>query len=87
MGASVNGIVKMISFHFIKLVFISLLIAAPLVWYAMQSWIEGYEHRIVISPFTFVGVGLMVALVAVLTVSFHVIKAAITNPVNSLRSE
>ena len=87
MGASVNGIVKMISFHFLKLVFISLLIAAPLAWYAMQSWIEGYEHRIVISPFTFVGVGLMVALVAVLTVSFHVIKAAITNPVNSLRSE
>jgi len=87
MGASVKGIVKMFSFHFIKLVFISLLIATPLAWFAMQTWIEVYEHRIVISPFTFIGVGLMVTLVALLTVSFHVIKAALTNPVNSLRSE
>ncbi|WP_339925263.1 FtsX-like permease family protein [uncultured Cyclobacterium sp.] len=87
MGASVKEIVKMISFHFMKLIFISLLIATPLAWYAMQSWIEGYEHRIVISPDTFIGVGIMVTLIALLTVSFHVIKAAIINPVNSLRSE
>lgn len=87
MGASVEGIVKMISLHFLKLVLFSLLIAIPLAWYAMQTWIEGYEYRIDINPLTFIGVGFLVALVAVLTVSFHAIKAALTNPVKSLRTE
>ncbi len=87
MGASVKGIVKMISFHFLKLVLIGLLIAIPLAWYAMQNWIEGYENRIEINPLTFLGVGFLVALVAVITVSFHAISAALTNPVKSLRTE
>ncbi len=87
MGASVKGIVKMISFHFLKLVLIGLLIAIPLAWYAMKNWIEGYEYRIEINPLTFIGVGFLVALVAVLTVSFHAIKAALSNPVKSLRTE
>ena len=87
MGASVKCIVKMISLHFLKLVLISLLISIPLAWYAMQTWIEGYEYRIEINPLTFIGIGFLVALVAVLTVSFHAIKAALTNPVKSLRTE
>ncbi len=87
MGASVKDIVKIISFHFLKLVLISLFIAIPLAWFAMQNWIEGYEYRIDINPFTFIWVGFLVALVAVLTVSFHTIKAAIVNPVKSLRIE
>ncbi|HET8736269.1 MAG TPA: FtsX-like permease family protein [Pricia sp.] len=87
MGASAKGIVKMISFHFLKLVLISLLIAIPLAWLAMQNWIEGYEYRIEINPLTFIGVGLLVALVTVVTVSFHAVKAAIVNPVKSLRTE
>ncbi|WP_422082892.1 ABC transporter permease [Ulvibacterium sp.] len=87
MGASVRGIVRMISIHFLKLVFISLVIAVPLAWYAMQNWIEGYENRIAINPLTFVWVGFLVALIAVLTVSFHAIKAALANPVKSLRTE
>ena len=87
MGASIKGIVKMISFHFLKLVLIGLLIAIPLAWFAMQNWIEGYEYRIDINPLTFIGVGFLVSLVAVLTVSFHSIKAALTNPVKSLRTE
>jgi len=87
MGASVKGIVKMISFHFLKLVLISLLIAIPLAWYAMQKWIEGYEYHIEINPLTFIWVGFLVGLVAVLTVSFHAIKVALTNPVKSLRTE
>lgn len=87
MGASVKGIVNMISFHFLTLVLIGLLIAIPLAWYAMQNWIEGYEYQIDINPLTFIGVGFLVALVAVLTVSFHAIKAALTNPVKSLRTE
>ncbi len=87
MGASVKGIVRMISIHFLKLVFISLVIAVPLAWYAMQNWIEGYENRIAIDPLTFIWVGFLVALVAILTVSFHAIKAALANPVKSLKTE
>lgn len=87
MGASIEGIVKMISFHFLKLVLISLVIAIPFAWFAMQNWIEGYEYRITINPLTFVGVGVIVALVAVLTVSFQSIKAAFANPIKSLRTE
>ena len=87
MGASVNGIVTMISIHFLKLVMLSLLIAVPLAWYAMQTWIENYENRISIDPLTFLGVGTVVIVVALFTVSFHTIKAAIANPVKSLRTE
>ncbi|MFS4445977.1 FtsX-like permease family protein [Maribacter sp. 2307UL18-2] len=87
MGASIKNIVSMISLHFLKLVFIGLLIAIPLAWYAMQNWIQGYEYRIEINPLTFIGVGFLVAFIALLTVSFHSIKAALANPVKSLRSE
>ena len=87
MGASVKGIVSMISFHFLKLVMISLLIAMPLAWFAMQSWIQNYEYRIDINPLTFIWVGLLVAVVATTTVSYHAIKAAVVNPVESLRTE
>ncbi|SDL62000.1 ABC transporter permease [Kriegella aquimaris] len=87
MGASVNEIVSMISLHFLKLVLISLLIAMPLAWYAMQNWIQNYEYRIAINPLTFIGVGLIVAVIALVTVSFHSIKAGNANPVKSLRTE
>ena len=87
MGASVNSIVGMISIHFLKLVLVSLLIAIPLAWYAMEIWIENYENRISIDPLTFLGVGTVVIVVALFTVSFHTIKAAIVNPVDSLRTE
>ena len=87
MGASVKSIVKMISLHFLKLVVISLLIAIPVAWLVMQNWISGYEYRMEISPLTFIGVGFVVAIIALLTVSFHAIKAAVANPVKSLRTE
>ncbi|MEH6680562.1 MAG: FtsX-like permease family protein [Sediminicola sp.] len=87
MGASVNGIVGMISMHFLKLILISLLIALPLAWFGMETWIENYEHRITIDPLTFLGVGFVVSAIAVLTVSFQSIKAALANPVKSLRTE
>ena len=87
MGASVNSIVGMISIHFLKLVLLGLLIALPLAWYAMQTWIGNYEHRITINPLTFIGVAVAVAIVALVTVSFHTIRAAIVNPVKSLRTE
>lgn len=87
MGASVNNIVGMISMHFLKLVLLSLLIALPLAWFVMQTWIQNYEHRITISPLTFLGIALIVAAVALVTVSFHTIRAAVVNPVKSLRTE
>ncbi len=87
MGASVNSIVSMISLHFLKLVLLSSLIALPLAWYAMQTWIQNYEYRMEISPLTFIVVGLLVAVIALITVSFHSIKAALANPVKSLRTE
>lgn len=87
MGASVNGIVSMISFHFLKLVLLSLLIAIPIAWLAMQKWIENYVYRITIDPLTFITVGLMVLIIALATIGYHSIKAAIANPVKSLRTE
>ncbi len=87
MGASVREIVSMFSLHFLKLVLISLLIAIPLAWFAMQKWIENYEYRIEINPLTFIGVAILVGFVALMTVSFHAVKAALVNPVKSLRTE
>ncbi len=87
MGATVNSIVSMISFHFLKLVLLSLCIALPLSWLGMHKWIENYEYRMDINPLTFIGVGFLVAVIALITVSFHSIKAALANPVKSLRTE
>ncbi len=87
MGASIKAIISMISWHFLKLVLISLLISMPLAWYAMQTWLENYEYRITINPLTFIWVGSLVAVVALITVGFHAIKAALANPVESLRTE
>lgn len=87
MGATVSGIVSMLSMQFLKLVSVGLLIALPLAWFAMEKWIQSYEYRIEISPFTFILIGVLVASVAVLTVSFHAIRAASINPVRSLRTE
>jgi ABC-type antimicrobial peptide transport system permease subunit len=87
MGASINNVVRMISFNFLKLVLLSLLIALPLAWFVTQSWLENYEHQMQISPLTFVLVGIFVAAVALITVSYHTIQAAIVNPVKSLRTE
>ena len=87
MGASIKNVVSMISFHFLKLVLISLLISLPIAWFVTQSWLENYEHQMEISPLTFILVGIVVALVALVTVSYHTVKAAIANPVKSLRTE
>jgi ABC-type antimicrobial peptide transport system permease subunit len=87
MGASVSAIVRMVFIHFFKLIMISLLIALPLGWYAMHSWIENYAYRIQINPLTLFAIGLLVTVVALATVSYHSIKAAILNPVKSLRTE
>jgi putative ABC transport system permease protein len=87
LGASVSGIVQLLSKEFLKLVGISILIATPVAWWAMNKWLQGFAYRINISWWIFVVAGIMALLIALLTVSFQAIKAAVANPVKSLRTE
>ena len=87
MGASIPGIVLLLSRDFVKLVLIALCIAIPLGWYGMQLWLANYAYRIAISPWVFVAVGLSAIGIALITVSFQSIRAALLNPVKSLRNE
>jgi ABC-type antimicrobial peptide transport system permease subunit len=87
LGASVQGITGLISKDFLMLVGISCVISFPIAWWLMHDWLENYKYRIQISWWIFVGAGLLAVLIALLTVSFQAIKAAVANPVTSLRSE
>jgi putative ABC transport system permease protein len=87
LGASVQSVVKLLSGHFLKLVLISNLIAWPLAWFALSKWLQDFAYRIDISWWVFVLAGIAALLIALLTVSFQAIKAALMNPVKSLRSE
>ncbi len=87
LGASVNKIVMLLSKDFLILVLISLLIATPLAWYGMRQWLQNYAFRTEISGWIFGFSGTIAILIAIITVSFQAIKAAISNPVDSLRSE
>jgi putative ABC transport system permease protein len=87
MGASVSNIVNLLSIDFLKLVFISFVIAAPLAWYFMHQWLKDFAYRININWWIFLAAGVTAVLVALFTISFQAIKAAIANPVKSLRSE
>jgi len=86
-GASISNIVFLISKEFIKLILISNIVAMPIAWYFMNKWIQGYSSRINISWWMFAIAAILSFLIALLTVSFQAIKAAMANPVNSLRSE
>lgn len=87
LGASVPGIVRLLSKDFLRLVCISILIAVPIAWWAMDKWLQAFAYRINISWWMFALAGLITALIALITVSFQAIKAAVANPVRSLRSE
>jgi ABC-type antimicrobial peptide transport system permease subunit len=87
MGASITNLWKMLSKDFIILVIISCLIAIPIASYYLNGWLENYEYRTVISWWTFVGTSIAAVLITLLTVSYQAIRAALINPVTSLRSE
>jgi putative ABC transport system permease protein len=87
LGASVAGIAGNLSKDFLKLVVIALLVAIPLSWLAAGKWLDNYPYRITLSWWMFASAGFMVILIALLTVSFQAIKAALGNPVKSLRTE
>ena len=87
LGARVSGIASLISKDFLKLVAVSCIIAFPVAWWIMHSWLLNYQYRIEISWWIFLIAGLVAILIALFTVSFQAIKAALANPVDSLRSE
>jgi len=87
LGASVNRVVTILSKDFLKLVCISLVIAVPAAWFVANKWLENYPYRIYLSWKLFAAGGILVVLIALITVSFQAIKAAIANPVKSLRTE
>jgi putative ABC transport system permease protein len=87
LGASVQSIVKMLSKDFIKLVLVSIVIASPIAWYAMNNWLKDFAYHISIEWWVFVLTGLLAIIIALLTVSYQSIRAALMNPVKSLRSE
>ncbi|MEP7233424.1 MAG: ABC transporter permease [Ginsengibacter sp.] len=87
LGASINNVVTILSKDFVKLVIIALVIAVPLAWIAANKWLENYPYRITLSWPTFVLAGVLVIFIAIATVSFQAIKAALANPVKSLRTE
>jgi putative ABC transport system permease protein len=87
MGASIRSIVLLLSRHFIRLVLIANLIAWPLAFWAIHRWLEDYAYRIPISWWVFAAAGVAALLIALVTVSLLAIKAALANPVKSLRTE
>jgi putative ABC transport system permease protein len=87
LGASVSGIVALLSKDFLKLVLVANLIAWPLAWYAMHQWLQDFAYRTAISWWIFGLAGALAILVALITVSFQALKAAVSNPVKALRRE
>ena len=87
LGASVLNIVSLLSKTFIKLVLIASIIAFPIAWWVMNNWLEDFPYRVDISWWVFGIAAVAAVTIALLTVSFHAIKAAVMNPVKSLRSE
>ena len=87
LGASAAGIVRLLSWDFLKPVFIASLVAFPIAWWAMNKWLQDFAYRIQIGWMVFIIAGLMVALIAFAIVSFQAIRVAIGKPVNALRTE
>jgi putative ABC transport system permease protein len=87
LGATVSNITALLSYDFVKLVLIAILIASPIAWYGMNKWLQDFAYRIPISWWIFVLSGLLAIAIALFTVSFQSVKAALMNPVKSLKSE
>jgi len=87
LGATVTGLAGLLSKDFLKLVGISCLIAFPVAWWALNNWLQSYQYRVAINWWVFAIAGILAMAIALATVSFQAVKAALTNPVKSLRSE
>ncbi len=87
LGASVTGITALLSKDFIKLIVVAFVIATPIAWWAMDKWLQAFAYRIPISWWMFAVAGVLSVLIALLTVSFQAIRAAVANPVRALKAE
>ncbi|WP_343700303.1 ABC transporter permease [Chitinophaga sp.] len=87
LGASIGSITMLVSKDFLKLVLLSILIATPIAWLVMGNWLHNYAYSINLNIWTFLAAGLIAILVAAITISFQTIRAALANPVKSLRTE
>ena len=87
LGADMKSLVALLSKDFLKLVCIAIIVASPVAYYLMNSWLQDFAYRVNISWWIFVVAGTIALLIALLTVSFQAIKAAMSNPVKSLRTE
>lgn len=87
LGASVGGLVQLLSKDFLKLVGISIIIATPIAWWAMNKWLQSFSYRVVVSWWMFALAGVIAILIVLITVSSQAIKAAVANPVDGLRTE
>jgi len=87
LGASLPGIVKLLSKDFLKLIIVALIIAAPLAWYFMNKWLQDFAYRISIGWWIFIMAGALALFIAFVTISLQAVKAGIANPVKSLRTE
>jgi putative ABC transport system permease protein len=87
LGASVVNLTALLARNFLRLVLVASLLAFPVAWWAMQSWLEDFPYRVNISLWVFVATGVASLLIALVTVSFQAVKAALANPVKNLRTE
>jgi len=87
LGSSVSGVVILLSKDFTKLVLIAFVLAVPLSWWMMDTWLKGFAYRVDLGINSFIVAGVLALAIAWLTVSYQSIKAAIVNPVKSLKSE
>ena len=87
LGASVSEIIRLLATDFVKLVLVAIVIATPVAWYAMNKWLEGFAYKTTISWAVFLLSGVIAVFIAFATISFQSIKAALANPVKSLRTE
>lgn len=87
MGANVSNIVNLLSTDFLKLVLIAFIIASPIAWFGMYKWLQNFAYRSQFTWWIFLAAGLLAVMIAFVTISFQAIKAAVANPVKSLRTE
>ncbi|MGH2644880.1 MAG: ABC transporter permease, partial [Chitinophagaceae bacterium] len=87
LGAGVGNLIRLVSMDFLKLVIIAIVIAIPVGWFVMNKWLENFAYKTNISWWIFLIAAVIAILIAVLTVSWQAIRAAVANPVESLRME
>ncbi len=87
LGASVTGLASLLSVEFLKLVLVSTLMAFPIAWYAMHTWLQNYPYRVTIQWWVFAAAGTAAVIITIVTISFQAVKAALMNPVKAIKAE